>query len=403
MKAIEVQRNKIAKRDLVAVFNDPMSVLVNLFGERKAFALVGSDVALDSTGTAPAGMGSVSDLLVDPMNPGSGTTVDGISLNGIWNDMIARLAAFNATRDRFVSLLTFPVTKANEIVGVPTSPGFQKATEFGRPRKSWVTNIARGFPLDHYDIGTGYSQEFIDSARADQILALQAQIFSDWNKLGFALVLDALFGSANYTDDTGIAVKRLYNNDGEVPPAFERNTHDGTHTHYLTSASLDIAAIRAMKNHLKHHGFDGEIYMHVNGTDVVTVRGLTGFVPAQSSTTTTIVDGTIVGATPSNPGGGFTVEGYIEGMGVVENGEIPAGYLMAVVVGGFDNPRNPVGIRLHDNPSIGSGLRLIEGPRQVYPLYDSVFDGYVGAGVGQRGSAVITQITGGAYTDPTFG
>ena len=76
------------------------------------------------------------------------------------------------------------------------------------------------------------------------------------------------------------------------------------------------------------------------------------------------------------------------------------GFLLGMISGGPFDVRNVVGQRLHENPSV-RGLRLIEGRRFNYPIYDSVYDGYAGAGVGQRGAAVAMQDAA-SYTDPTF-
>lgn len=96
----------------------------------------------------------------------------------------------------------------------------------------------------------------------------------------------------------------------------------------------------------------------------------------------------------------MTVEGWCNDWTVVQLNDIPDGYLFGIVSGGPMDTRNIVGLRVHENAS-ARGLRLIEGNRQNYPLYDSVYDGYMGAGVGQRGAGVIMQDAA-AYTVPTF-
>lgn len=334
---------------------------------------------------------------------GTGLTVDGQPLNEIWSDLQSRLAAFNRQMDFKVAILTFPVARAQEKVGVYYTPRFEEATEFGRPEKVRLQYVSRGFPLNHYDLGYGYTQEFIDSARGAEIRAVQAQIESGWSSLLMRLVLTALFTAANATDEDGLSVKRLYNNDGEVPPPYKRWSHLGTHTHYLTSAALDLAAIRVMYEHLLHHGygdFGEQIVGHVNRTQMSVLRGLAGWVPAESSTVASIVSGPVVGQRGSVPSG-LVVQGYLEGVSWVEDNDIPANYVLMYATAGVFAQQNIVGLRSHENPSI-RGLRLIEGNNTRYPLTDSVYDGYTGAGIRHRGAAVITQITGGAYASPTI-
>jgi hypothetical protein len=98
---------------------------------------------------------------------------------------------------------------------------------------------------------------------------------------------------------------------------------------------------------------------------------------------------------------GLTPEGYVGKLVIVENNEIPAGYVVGLVSGGIFDSSNVVGLRQHGNAS-ARGLRLIEGNSGRYPLVDSVYDGYLGAGVRHRGAAVVMQITSGSYAVPTL-
>ena len=222
------------------------------------------------------------------------------------------------------------------------------------------------------------------------------------------LVLDAVFGSTNYTDKDAVAVKRLYNNDGEVPPTIKRWTHTGTHTHYLNTAgaSLVQADLDTMSEHLIHHGFrefgDAALVLHAHRDEVATIRGFANFIPAESGERPAELanSGVLVGPRRAATGG-LRVEGWVNDWTIAQDNDIPQGFLLGEVSGGPLDVRNVVGYREHDNPS-ARGLRLVEGPRQNYPLYDSVYDGYAGAGVGQRGAAVAVDIGTAAYTAPTF-
>ena len=130
------------------------------------------------------------------------------------------------------------------------------------------------------------------------------------------------------------------------------------------------------------------------------IRAMTGFIPAQSASIATVINGDIIGGSgASGPG----VQGFIGRFTVVEDLTIPAGYLLGFASGGDFSPQNPVRMRQHANPS-ARGLRLNRG-RDDYPLQDSFYDGYVGAGVAHRGAAVVMYEdtgAGGSYVDPTF-
>ncbi len=393
----------IARSLLDGAVNDPLTRLVMLFGDEAGHKLFGSA----ETGVAEAGFVSRNDLLETV--PGQrGLTVDGQSVNEIWADMQAMLAAFNASNDQVVSLLSFTTEKSNEKVGVPINPGFQKATEFGRPSKIRFKNIARGFPIDHFDLGDGYTQEYIDSAVGAQLMAVQATILNAWTELEREVVMEAMFNDTNLTDQDDINVKRLYNNDGEIPPKIKRWTHVGSHTHYLFNGGGGFvqANMDTMSEHLVHHGFrefgDAAFLLLAHRDDVATIRGFANWIPSEESTRPDLLSGSGVvrGLMRRQGTGGLQVEGWINDWTVIEFNDMISGYLLGIVSGGPLDVRNIVGLRVHENPSV-RGLRLIEGNRQNYPLYESVYDGYMGAGVGQRGAGIIMQ-NAGSYTVPAF-
>ncbi len=410
--------NLLPPAALDAALTDPYGTLHRLFDDanlgkyfedvmngRSAFHLVGRE-----EGDAPAGFISRVDV-IDTVPGQRGLTVDGQNINEIWAEMQAMLAAFNASADALTAYLTFPVVAPNFKVGVPTNPGFQKATEYGRPSKIRMSQVSRGFPLVHFDLGDGYTQEYIDSATGAQILAVQATVISSWAQLRREVTLEALMLKTNYTDQDAIAVKRLYNADGEVPPTIKRWSHAGTHTHYLYSAGTSWAQadVDTMSTHLIHHGFrefgDSTFLLHAHRDDVADVRGFADFIPAESGERPIEFGstGVVAGQQRSAGTGGLRVEGWVNDWTVVQNNDIPTGYFLGTVSGGPFDVRNVVGLRVHENPSV-RGLRLIEGNRQNYPLYDSVYDGYIGAGVAQRGAAVAMYEdtgAGSAYTDPT--
>jgi hypothetical protein len=400
-------RLQIHRANIKEAFLNPDKVLARLFeGQGMGDIWHGESPFFGADGESPAGfLGRVDDIVTVPGV--RGLTTDGQSVNEIWNEMQMMLAAFNQSAAALAAFLSFRTVQERERVGIPVSPGFQVATEFGRPSKIRVMHVTRGFPLEHYDIGDGYTQEYIDNATGAQLLAIQATVVSDWTQLQREIVLDAVFNDTNYTDKDQIAVKVLYNNDGEVPPKIKRWTHDGTHTHYLESAGAALvqADLDVMSEHLIHHGFrefgDSAFILHAHRDDVATIRTFANWIPAETGERPQELanSGVIVG--PTRGGAGLQVEGWVNDWTVVQNNDIPQAFLLGHVSGGPFDVRNVVGWRQHGNES-ARGLRLIEGNRQNYPLYDSVYDGYSGAGVGQRGAAVAMEITAGAYTPPTF-
>jgi hypothetical protein len=349
---------------------------------------------------APAGYHSRSDV-------GERTLTDGMPLETLWDEFNARLALFNGMHTMIEQRLGSTTTLTTERVAIPRRARMEEASEFERPTLIRTERVARGYPLVHYDIGFGFTQEFLDDATTEEVTAVRTLAEEAWMRRRRQTVYEALFGSANYTDKDGIAVKRLYNNDGEVPPEYESYTHDGTHTHYLGSASLDAAAVTTLETHLLHHGYGddlpggagGTLYLHAPRASMSTIRGLTGWIPAESSSIPVEFSnsGVVVGGSANAAPG---VQGFIGRFAVIEDLSIPANYLLAYASGGRLATQNPVRVRQHFNPS-ARGLRLNPG-RNDYPLTDSFYDGYVGAGIAHRGAAAVMLTNNASYSDPTF-
>lgn len=356
-------------------------------------------------GAAPAGMFHRTDAI--EVVPGTQTTIDGQPLSDIWTELQMALEVFNAHASAYVAALSFRVTRPQNKIAVPHTPGFQEATEFGRPSKIKTHFVTRAFPLDHHDLGTGYTQEFIDDMTADQIMAVSALARRSWTELQQEVVLNALLRNTNYTDQDGLFVRSLYNGDGEIPPRVKRWEFDGTHTHYLADSTPAFEDLEEMSEHLIHHGFrefggqDVTFALHVRREDLATIRDLDEFVPADSASQPVIIDGNRIGRTrAAMTPSGLNVEGYIGDWTLVQDNNLPEGYWVGIV----ENPpisreQNVVGLREHENPS-ARGLRLIEGNRAHYPIYESVYDGYLGAGVGQRGAAVVLYTESNSYAAP---
>jgi hypothetical protein len=310
-------------------------------------------------------------------------------------------------------MLSFPVAVTTDRVSIPRRAKMEAATEFGQPALIRTERVARAYDLEHFDLGFGFTQEFLDDATDAEIQAIRQLAEEAWGRRRRLTILERLFFNANYTDaKEGLAVKKLYNADGEVPPEYDEFSHTGTHTHYLFSAGVAfaVADVTAMEDHLIHHGYGdgtdtgagGDLVLAVGRAALKQVRAFTGYIPAPTASIVTEFanSGVINGQRPGGPG---TVQGYLGQFAVVEVTSVPAGYMLALASGGAFAPGNPVGMRVHSNVS-ARGLRLNPG-RTDYPLQDSFYDGYVGGGIRQRGGAVVMfedTGAGGVYVDPTF-
>lgn len=344
------------------------------------------------------------------IDTGERSTIDGTPLPTLWDEFVARLSVFNRMHSLVESRLAMPTSLTSERVAIPRRARMEEASEFGQPKLIRTERVARGYPLIHYDIGIGFTQEFIDDATSAEIRNVTLVAEEAWRRRRRQTLYEALFSEDNFTDKDGQLVRRLYNGDGEIPPEYESYSHDGNHTHYLASAGVAFAAadLTTLEEHLLHHGYGddlpggagGNLFLHAPRDAMTAIRGFTGFIPAQSASIATVIDGQIVGGSQSaGPG----VQGFFGRLTIVEDLTIPSGYLLAFATGGAFSPQNPVRMRQHSNPS-ARGLRLNPG-RNDYPLQDSFYDGYVGAGIAHRGAAVVMfedTGAGGVYVEPTF-
>jgi hypothetical protein len=346
---------------------------------------------------------------------GERSTVDGTPLPTMWDEFNKRLTMFNRQHDALVALVSFPVNVTTDRVAIPRRARMEAATEFGQPALIRTERVARAYDLEHFDLGFGFTQEFLDDATDREIQEIRTLAEEAWRRRQRQSMLERLMLESNYTDAReGLSVLKLYNGDGEVPPDYNEFTHAGTHDHYLFSAGVAfaLADVTTMEDHLIHHGY-GDITDNGAGGDLVLLAGrtaaaqvaaFTGYVPAPTASTVSEFanSGVLVGTRPGGPGV-LTVQGYLGRFAVVEYTAIPDGYMVGLATGGEFATQNPIGQRMHRNPS-ARGLRLNPGRRE-YPLQDSFYDGYIGGGVRHRGAAVCMfedTGAGAAYVDPTF-
>lgn len=365
-------------------------------------------------------------------------TRDGQDLNAIWDAYAAALADFNAGRQPLIDLLS---SRVNGIIDEVTNPGterFEQATEFGIPQsiRPAPTVVSRAYPFTWYDLRQGYTWRFLQKSTAQQLDAVMNVALEAENALVFEQVTKSLFNNANRTAlidgiTTPFTVVALYNADGSYIPPYKGQTFSGSHTHYLSSGSnsgqvaFDPQDFLDTAGTVEHHG-----YTRANGYNVIflmnpadaassvvkyvrnqafvsggaaTVTSLYDFIPTQATNQSLLLPPgyTLVGGLAPNSFAGLDVTGSWGPYLILQDYQIPAGYLMAAATAGNSSNLNIVGIREDENPAL-QGLVLKPGNNNAYPLIDSYFIRGLGAGVRQRGAAAIMKLdaSGGAYTVP---
>lgn len=335
---------------------------------------------------------------------------DGTDLNEFWNEVQDTIRLRNQDRNSIIDTLSFRVSGVIEEVGAPSEVDFEEASEYGQPVgiRGSAVRLFRGFDFKFYDLAVRYTWMFIAEADRQQLqlhhnMALEADV-----KLQFRKVMQRLFNPLNGAGVTDknepVTVFAAYNGDGEVPPKYKQTTFAGSHNHYVvsgnttvTSANLDtLATLTEEHGYTLQNGYRNVLWVHKQEADVIkTFRTATGakydFVPNPATFGGKIwvpTDGQYVGG----PTG--TVKGEIGTYGpfhVVEEGYIPAGYMVSIVTGGQDSINNPIGIREHSNPAY-RGLKVIPGQRSQYPLIDSFYRRGLGTGIRHRGAVAVMQI-----------
>lgn len=344
---------------------------------------------------------------------------DGTDLNEFWSEVQDTIRLRNVDRSTIIDALTFRVDGIVEEVGQPTEVDFEEASEYGQPVgiRGSATRLFRGFDFRFYDLAVRYTWMFLAEADRRQLelhhqMALEADV-----KLQFRKVMQRLFNPLNgngWTDkNEPVTVFAAYNGDGEVPPPYKQTTFAGNHNHYVisantavTSVNLDnLAKLTEEHGYTLQNGYRTVLWVNKQEADIIRAfRTATGakfdFVPNPATYGGAVWvpnNGTYVGG----PQG--TVPGEIGTYGpfhVVEEGYIPAGYLVSIVTGGQDNISNPIGLREHKNPNY-KGLKAIPGQRSDYPLIDSFYRRGLGTGIRHRGAIAVMQVkASGNYAVP---
>lgn len=346
-------------------------------------------------------------------------TVDGRSLNDIWQEFQDALSFFNSQRDALVNLLTFPVQQPIEDVPQITGDDFEESSEFGVPKGIRGAGFwSMGYDFKWYDLAVRFTWQYLAEATQAQVDSLGNMAMEADNRLVFNKILRAVFNNVTRTAtirQQNVNVYPFYNGDSLVPPTFKTFVHTGGHQHYLTSGAptIDFGDLDEITLHLRHHGYGAQqgsrLIILANNQEVAVMRTwrvATGqpydFIPAQGQPPFLLPTNTggIQGGQAGQTFPGLTVAGTYGPWTIIEEDFIPAGYVLAFATGGILQATNPVGIREHANTAL-RGLKLVKGADNDYPLIESYYTHGLGTGVRHRGAGVVMQIkTAAGYVIP---
>lgn len=353
-------------------------------------------------------------------------TIDGVDTRVLFDVYRQAVVLRNAQRQPILDFLTYKVQ--GPVEGIPVSNGtarFERSSEYGVPRSArpGVALNWMGFDFDWFDLSTRFTWEFLSEATASQVDAIAQNALEADNILVWSMVMWTLFNNAtrNTTINTPGGSKpynvyTFYNGDTEVPPTWKTNTFTAPHNHYLVSgaATIDAGDLDQIWTELSHHGYQKsegyDLITMMNTAQVDVVRQFRSianggtakydFIPAANTpsfllpVTLRVADGQV--QVPDTLKG-MKVAGTYGEFVIVQEDQIPPGYVVAFATGGPESVQNPIGIREHANPAL-RGLRIVKGRNDDYPLQEAIYQRGMGTGIRHRGAGVVMQIT----TNPTY-
>jgi len=349
-------------------------------------------------------------------------TSDGRDLRELFNELQQVAAISNESQQRFVDLFTYPVTSpvTSVLQTVGAGPKFEDASEYGVPQSNRAqhSTLNMGVPFKWYDVAWRSTWQYLADATEAEITANAAAIVAADENHVFRKVMETVFRSTNRTtiDKNGAAVDvfAFANGDGWVPPEYESNTFDGSHTHFRISGGANIVSgdLDEIVADFKSHGYAQEngskIVIFVNAAEGDVISGFRvasgakyDFIPSQGQSFFA-TDGDLIGQQASATFAGFPVKGSYDEAIIIESTRIPAGYVVGLASGGALAPSNPIMFREHSNPAL-QGLRIVGGKSADYPLQDSYWVRGMGTGVRHRLAGLVMQIkASGSYSAPSL-
>lgn len=333
------------------------------------------------------------------------TTTDGVPFIRMYDDIQAALADYNQNEGFLRSNLCFVTTDEKITEGLSQNQmQFQRATEYGRPDRQRISQAERSryIPIEDFSLGVGFTRKYLQLARSDQV-ALQVD---EATRADQELIIRSILQQVLRIENLGGSgiYKTFWNNDGDAPPRYIDTTFAGSHTHFLTSATVTLALVQSMRLKLVEHGFDLSRELWINSAEEAAVRALTGFVPVASRDQQLI--------TNSNPFNATNVQtatvdpaqfiGVLEGFRIRVYNWMPSGYLFAYDAGNSVGLKKPLAWRNYPVSSL-VGLQLFnEDPGSSFPLVNSFFARSFGLAALERSNGVAAQITAGAYATPAI-
>lgn len=215
---------------------------------------------------------------------------DGTSIESVYQQLRGALAALNAelTMGLWGSLISFQ-DRPDVEYRVGASNGFERHTEYGRPDAQRADTEGHMLPMVKYDRGLGWTWDYLEDARMEQIQADISDAIKDARDIWRQKILTRLLkrgddsgsplglGSGGYSP--GFATTAAQTSVDFTPPAYGGTSFSDTHEHYvaISGGAFTRAVFQDAKKELREHGHEPPYEFLIGTADEDTVKGLTGF------------------------------------------------------------------------------------------------------------------------------
>ena len=351
-------------------------------------------------------------------------SVDGVSLNLLWQEFMEAQSIWNSTRSAVAALFTFPTTDSNDVLRADgTASDFELASEFGQAKtlRAPLNGIHVGFPFDWWDGRIGFTKRFLRNATAEQIRAQHSAALAADNHLVFRETLKAISTPLIPTRPTNLEGASIYSlyaaAADDAPPSYLGRTFAANHNHFFVSGAttIDGPDLAQLVTSIQEHGHglrgsNERVVIFLHPDEAAIVRGFRAGVGSPASPWDFIpsVDAppyltnlVVVGDTPPAEFNKLPIFGSFGDALLSESYLVPDGYAIAVATAGPGSTRNPLAFRQHPRTE-SQGLILTPGTER-YPLIGSTYERGFGLGVRNRGAAAVMQIkASGSFVAPTI-
>ena len=248
-------------------------------------------------------------------------------------------------------------------------------------------------PLDEFELGFAFTKKAIQESNAQELRETQGEALAADQRLLAKRFFYRTMTPGGVAPFVGRSIGFWDGNMAaalmRAPPSWKGNTNFTTgHQHYDPSgvANIALSDFSAIKREIREHGYSGSLFLFMNLQEVEACENLAGW-------TTAMTSNKIVETVAEK---GFEVVKQFQGLTLIQDDWIPAGYLMAI-----ESRVKPITMREPVNAR-ARGLKLWEGPYSNYPLMEAYYSHRFDMAVVHRGAGAVRQITAGAWLTPTW-